>query len=1026
MNGLWRKAHTRVSRLMQAWPAGIRTKLVVPFIVFMGIVSTFIFLHFPSQEEDRMMEDLRGRAQSVAGLIAESMTAAMVFEDTPTIVQECEAAKANKEFLYVAAIDAHDRVVHSVNPGGIDIPRAGVMVDGGRISRDGMMYETMAPIMHNDREIGYVLLGFSLSGVRDRVGQGRLAIAIISIVVFLFGTIVVLAISTVVTGVMSEMVFTAQLIEKGDLARRAPTDSQDELGWFARSFNRMVETLQVAHSDLEAANEEMTLKARALQQEIVERRQAESALRESEERYRLLFEHNPMPMWLYNAKTLQFLGVNRAAIAHYGYSRNEFLSMSVLDIRPAEDIELLKSKLGTGLQGVQHFGQWRHRTKDGSILEVDVTSYTFELNGRTVRLVLANDVTEKVRTQKILESSEQKHRTLIETMTEGMMSVDTHDVIQFVNPGCCQMLGYDKEDLVGKVAHELITDERGRQLIQEMGQWEHPKGSHQYEMHLRQKSGDEIWVRVSLTPVTDESGKFIGSLRIFTDMSERKRYEERISEQAALLDKARDAIIVLDTDYRIIYWNKSSERVYGWTGTEAQGQEYSTLLPAEDPSRFESLQQQIVQAGEWNGEFQQRRKDGKPVIVEARATLVRDQRSSPKAVLLINTDVTGKKSLEAQFLRSQRLQSLGTLAGGVAHDLNNVLAPILMSTHLLRMRHTDAKTTGLLDTMDSALRRGADIVKQVLTFARGAEGERIIIQPKHLVKEMEKIIKETFPKSVYPELKLGPDLWTVMGDSTQLHQVLMNLCVNARDAMPNGGTLTIGIENTVLDDSYAHLHLEAQPGRYVVLTVADTGTGIPPDVLERIFEPFFTTKDVGKGTGLGLSTVLSIVKGHKGFINVYSEPGKGTQFKIYLPANVTADAEATRPQPADLPRGDGRVVLVVDDEPAVCMITKETLEAFGYKVLVAHDGTEALALYASNSDTVDIVLTDMMMPFMDGSATIRALRRLDPDVKVIAASGLSLNQNSLQDAGTQVLAFLPKPYTAEKLLVTLHEHLRAA
>lgn len=314
----------------------------------------------------------------------------------------------------------------------------------------------------------------------------------------------------------------------------------------------------------------------------------------------------------------------------------------------------------------------------------------------------------------------------------------------------------------------------------------------------------------------------------------------------------------------------------------------------------------------------------------------------------------------------------------------------------------------------------------MLTFARGAEGERIIIQPKHLVKEMEKIIKETFPKSVYPELKLGPDLWTVMGDSTQLHQVLMNLCVNARDAMPNGGTLTIGIENIALDDSYAHMHLEAQPGRYVVLTVADTGTGIPPDVLERIFEPFFTTKDVGKGTGLGLSTVLSIVKGHKGFINVYSEPGKGTQFKIYLPANVAADAEATRSQPADLPRGDGRVVLVVDDEPAVCMITKETLEAFGYTVLVAHDGTEALAVYASNSDTVDIVLTDMMMPFMDGSATIRALRRLDPDVKVIAASGLSLNQNSLQDAGTQVLAFLPKPYTAEKLLVTLHEHLRAA
>ena len=666
MSGIRRKIHLRASRLMQAWPASIRTKLVVPLTVFMGIVSTFIYLHFPAQVEDQMMQDLRERAQSIAQVMADGIQAAMVFDDSTAIAEEFEAAKTSKGFIYIAALDFKGKMVHAAVADRWEVLNAIAVPYKCGVSDDETMYKTAASVVHNGRQVGQVLIGFSLADVGVQVRRDRITIALISAVVFLFGVAVVLLISTTLTGAMSEMVSTVQLIERGDLTCRAPTNARDEMGWLARSFNRMVDTLQVAQGDLEAANQQLTHKARALQQEIMERKQAETALRDSEERYRLLFDNNPMPMWLYNAKTLQFLAVNQAAIAHYGYSRSEFLSMSIYDIRPAEDVDLFKSKLEAPLPGMQHFGQWRHRKKDGSILDVDVTSYTFESAGRTVRLVLANDVTEKVRTQKILEMSEQKHRTLIETMTEGMMSVDTHDVIQFVNPGCCEILGHQEEELIGKVAHELIADELDRRFIQEMAWRENQKGSRPYELQLRQKSGADIWVRVSLTPVTNEAGEFVGSLRIFTDISDRKRSEERIEEQAALLDKAQDAIIVLDTDHRIIYWNKSAEHVYGWTSSEALGQQYSAILTPEEPSRFENMQQQIIEMGEWNGEFQQKRKDGKHVIVEARATLVRDQKSLPKSILIINTDVTSKKGLEAQFLRSQRLQSLGTLAGDPA------------------------------------------------------------------------------------------------------------------------------------------------------------------------------------------------------------------------------------------------------------------------------------------------------------------------------------------------------------------------
>jgi CheY-like chemotaxis protein len=342
-----------------------------------------------------------------------------------------------------------------------------------------------------------------------------------------------------------------------------------------------------------------------------------------------------------------------------------------------------------------------------------------------------------------------------------------------------------------------------------------------------------------------------------------------------------------------------------------------------------------------------------------------------------------------------------------------------MALRLFQMRFTDDESQRLLAMLQKSAERGAGLVSQVLSFARGIEGERILLQPKHLIKEVAKILADTLPKSIKIEYTIADELWAIRGDATHLHQVLMNLCVNARDAMPQGGKISIRAENLSLDENYARMNLEARPGRFVCITVADTGTGIPEHIIDKIFEPFFTTKKQGEGTGLGLSTVLGIVRSHGGFINVYSEVERGTEFRIYIPAADAMQAAQPREQFDDLPRGHGELVLVVDDEAAICEIAKSTLEGYGYRALTASDGTEAVALYAQHKDDVAVVLTDMGMPHMDGLATIRVLQKMNPNVKIIATSGLKSGGKISEAALLGVTTFLSKPYTADKLLKSL-------
>jgi two-component system cell cycle sensor histidine kinase/response regulator CckA len=719
-------------------------------------------------------------------------------------------------------------------------------------------------------------------------------------------------------------------------------------------------------------------------------------------------------------------------VALYGYTPEELMADHRLWLSrlPPEDQESFLNQAFDNIFAQRDFtSEVRFRHRDGSIRWIASVHTCKKIAVDCWQVIAVNyDITARKQGELELQQREAFLRSIYDGTDQAIFVIDVTADGDFRYAGfnpVAERYGQRSASVIqGKTPEAAFGPEVGAHFRQHYSRCVRAGQSITYEECVRLE-GQDLWTLTRLTPLFDPQGRIFRLVGTALDITDRRQLAAKNREQAALLDITSDAILVCDLDHRIFYWNQGAERLYGWSATETRGQWVNDLLHY-DADQLVTITQTLLHQGQWGGEMQDYTRSGQPITVLTRWTLMRDQAGQPQSILLIMTDITEKRQLEAQSYQAQRLEALGTLTGGIAHDLNNVLAPILAMAQLLRLtqRQLPSDAQEQLQLIEQSARRGAAMVEQILALTRGSSEDPtpvVLVLP--VLQEVVAIMQKSLPKSItvvfdQPVNSPQANILAVLADPTHLHQIIMNLCTNARDAMVAGGCLTLGAQIIHVNQAMAHLHLDARVGDYVVITVTDTGTGMTPEVRDLIFDPFFTTKAPGQGTGLGLAMVRGMVKSYGGFLRVASESGQGTEISVFLPALETAPGP-TQPSAEscqDL-QGNGERILVVDDDPLVQLTTQSLLVTHRYSTWAVQDGLQALAYYRQHQDDIALIILDITMPTMDGIELIRRLKALRPDVAIIAISGLPDNQFPARAAGADV--FLAKPYAVDTLLNTV-------
>jgi len=635
------------------------------------------------------------------------------------------------------------------------------------------------------------------------------------------------------------------------------------------------------------------------------------------------------------------------------------------------------------------------------------------------------DITERRRAEEALQQEEVLFSNLVNNTPDHIYFKDRRSRFIRINEAMARDFGIrNATEAVGKTDSDFFSGEHARQTFADeqriMETGEPMIGVEEKETW---PNGRFSWVSTTKVPLRDAKDSITGLVGISRDVTERRLADAKLREQNEILSNSHEGVMIVNLANKITLWNRAAEKIVGWNQSEALGRDPVELLDIDDGEVVLALREAAAKEGFWTGELKAKTRDGRRITLESRVTLVRDESNRPRGRLNLFADVTEKKLAEEKLFHAQRVESIGMLAAGIAHDLNNMLAPIVFAMPLLRPSLSDPEDLKILESVEQSAARGAGLVKQILGFAQKSGSQFQPVQVKHLIRDIVGLAVQTFPKSIEIKHKFSADLWTVLGNATQIHQVLLNLCVNARDAMPHGGTLSIVAANRRIDEADATLIPGARPGAWLVLEVGDTGTGIPPEVLEHIWTPFFTTKSEGKGSGLGLSTVRGIVANHNGFVELRTEVGRGATFRVYLPAVEHGSPKLGTDSPFEIPEGQGELILLVDDDAPIRDIGTAILTKHGYRVVSCADGMEAIALFNARAADISLVITDVDMPRLGGAALALALSRIRPDIRLLAMSGLSRDEADDSDvpAAKKVgQAFLVKPFDAADLLRTVH------
>ena len=758
--------------------------------------------------------------------------------------------------------------------------------------------------------------------------------------------------------------------------------------------------------------------------------------KQKEEESRTILRTAMDGFWLTDTQG-NFLEVNDAYCNLTGYSKDELLSMNIRDLEELETQEETARHILKIMQVGRDRFESHHKCKDGRIIDVEISVNCLETDGGRL-FVFIRDITQQKQAEEALRESEERFRSIVETTNDAIISADSSGKTIFWNKAAEKMFGYSFEEAVGKPFSIIIPEtiqsshEETYHRAAATGKSEHIGQT--MESRSKRKDGSEFPVEISTSFWVAGDNTFITAL--IRDTTERKQSDAALRESGerfrSIMENANDAIFFVDSRGNIRLFNRKAEELYGYTADEIVGKPHSVLVPKRLQEihnkwmeKFLSLDESAISGKIVEGIGE--RKDGSEFYVETSTALLKQGGETYLVAILRN--ITDRKKaeeervkLESQLRQSQKMEAVGLLAGGIAHDFNNILTAIIGYASLLQMKMKgDDPLRPYLEQILTSSQRATNLTQSLLAF-----GRKQIINPKpvktnEIITRMEKLLVRLIGEDIDLKVILTDEDITVMADSGQIEQALMNFATNSRDAMPQGGHFMIETQRAVIDNDYVKTHGYGKPGEYVLISVSDSGTGMDEKTREKIFEPFFTTKEVGKGTGLGLAMVYGIIKQHNGYINCYSEPGKGTTFKIYLPMHWEAAEVQETMESAPATIGGTETILVAEDDADARKTTRNILENFGYTILEAVDGEDAVRVFKENSDTVKLLLLDVIMPKKNGKEAYEEIRKLHPGAKALFISGYTANIIHKRGILDQNLDFIMKPVSPTALLRKVRE-----